>query len=105
MNLGGIKVGSAEIERVLKSLSQVDEAAAVAIPPEGGGPGQLIIFACVPEDADLGALRKEMQRVIRAKLNPLFKIHDLKRLDSLPRTASGKIMRRVLRSRYTSTEK
>lgn len=103
MNLGGIKVGSAEIERVLKGIPQVNETAAVAVPPLGGGPAQLVIFASLLEDVDLTQLHKEMQRLIRSQLNPLFKIHDLQRMDVLPRTASGKVMRRVLRSHYAAS--
>jgi acetyl-CoA synthetase len=41
-----------------------------------------------------------MQRAIAARLNPLFKIHDVVPVDALPRTASNKVMRRVLRDTY-----
>jgi acetyl-CoA synthetase len=41
-----------------------------------------------------------MQNAMRRDLNPLFKIHDLVLTDALPRTASNKVMRRVLRDRY-----
>lgn len=47
-----------------------------------------------------GNLRGELQGRVSNGLNPLFKIHDLVRVDSLPRTASNKIMRRELRARY-----
>ncbi|MDJ0840177.1 MAG: AMP-binding protein [Acidobacteriota bacterium] len=100
MNLGGIKVSSAEIERVLEEVSDIDEAAAVAVPPPEGGPGQLIVFVVMLLDRDEASLRAELQEAIRFKLNPLFKIHDIVVQDVLPRTASGKVMRRVLRSRY-----
>ena len=45
-------------------------------------------------------IRAEMQAAIRQHLNPLFKIHDLVIVDSLPRTASNKLMRRTLRTRF-----
>src|SRR5581483_1571057 len=45
MNLGGIKVGCAEIERALLGIDGVQETAAVAIAPPGGGPSRLVIFA------------------------------------------------------------
>jgi acetyl-CoA synthetase len=41
-----------------------------------------------------------MQQAIRKQLNPLFKIHDVVVVDSLVRTASNKVMRRVLRAQY-----
>jgi acetyl-CoA synthetase len=98
MNLGGIKVSSAEIERVLNRLPGVLETAAVAVPPPGGGPSLLWIFA-VPQNpwTDHDVLLAAMRQAIREHLNPLFKIEHLVLLDSLPRTASNKVMRRMLR--------
>jgi len=100
MNLGGIKTSSAEIERVLEEISDIDEAAAIAVSPEGGGPSQLIVFAVMLVERDRDSLFAELREAIRVKLNPLFKIHEVVVLDALPRTASGKVMRRVLRRRY-----
>ncbi len=101
MNLGGIKVSSAEIERVLQSVPHVTETAAVAVSP-GGGPSQLIIYAVCSPSQTLGRedLLAAMQQTIKRDLNPLFKIHDLVLVDTLPRTASNKVMRRVLRDQY-----
>ena len=45
MNLGGIKVGAAEIERVVGGLGGTDEVAAIAIAPSGGGPSSSLTFA------------------------------------------------------------
>jgi acetyl-CoA synthetase len=100
MNLGGIKVSSAEVERAVNAVPGVRETAAVAVPPPGGGPGRLVIFAVSDIDPppDPGVLREEMQRRIRDELNPLFKIHRLAMMDALPRTASNKVMRRLLRA-------
>ena len=101
MNLGGIKVSSAEIERVLCAVPGVDETAAVAVAP-GGGPSWLVIYAvCASRsETDRAELAEAMQNRIKADLNPLFKIHDLVLVEQLPRTASNKIMRRELRERY-----
>ena len=41
-----------------------------------------------------------MQQVVRDELNPLFKIHQVLAVEALPRTASNKVMRRVLREMY-----
>ncbi len=99
MNLGGIKTSSAEIERVLNDLEQIQECAAIAVSPEKGGPSLLVIYA-ITQAPDLENLKGICQRQIKDKLNPLFKIHDLRFTDKLPRTASNKIMRRVLRDEY-----
>ena len=97
MNLGGIKVSSAEIERTVAVVENVVETAAIAVPPAGGGPSQLVIYAvCDGGEVDARA----MQKAISKNLNPLFKIHDVVVVDALPRTASNKVMRRVLRDRY-----
>ncbi|HEY2344168.1 MAG TPA: AMP-binding protein [Chthoniobacteraceae bacterium] len=101
MNLGGIKVSSAEIERALQSVPNVLETAAIAVSPNDG-PSLLVIYAvCVePERAQIEDLLEAMQSAIKRDLNPLFKIHDLLLISALPRTASNKVMRRKLRSRY-----
>ena len=97
MNLGGIKVSSAEIEEVLNAVSGIREVAAIAVPPPDGGPSQLVIYAVLLPGADGDSLVTSLQAALREHLNPLFRIHDLIVVDALPRTASNKIMRRVLR--------
>jgi acetyl-CoA synthetase len=97
MNLGGIKVSSAEIERVLAGVPGVRETAAVAIPPAGGGPDRLVIYAVLEDPGS--DVRAVMQQAIREQLNPLFRIHEVVPVGSLPRTASNKVMRRELRAR------
>lgn len=105
MNLGGIKVSSLELERVLEHHPAVFEAAAVAVQPDGEGAERLVVFTVPSADADLGDLRRELSALLAAELNPLFKIHDLAVVDSLPRTASNKLMRRELRRQYSSHER
>ena len=105
MNLSGIKVSSAEIEQVLNTVSGVHETAAVAVPPKDGGPSRLIIHVVLLPGAcpDKTSLRDHLRASIREQLNPLFKIHDVVIRDSLPRTASNKIMRRLLRDESIDT--
>lgn len=98
MNLGGIKVSSAEIERVVSPVEGVVEVAAVASTPKAGGPSQLVLFVVLSTpEMDLDRIRTGMQQRIRNELNPLFKIAELRPIDSLPRTASNKVMRRQIR--------
>ncbi|WP_038169189.1 AMP-binding protein [Verrucomicrobium sp. BvORR106] len=103
MNLSGIKVSSAEIERTLQSVAGVTETAAIAVAP-GGGPDHLVIYVVGSGvlEADKTALQAAMQERIKHGLNPLFKIHDVVPIEALPRTASNKVMRRVLRDLYLS---
>jgi len=101
MNLGGIKVSAAEIEQILNTVAGIQETAAIAVPPPEGGPDQLVVYAVVaPEPRDTAALQKKLQAAIAQRLNPLFKIQAVVILPSLPRTASNKVMRRVLRDQY-----
>jgi acetyl-CoA synthetase len=100
MNLGGVKVSSRELEVVLDHHPAVYEAAAVGVPPAGGGADRLVVFAVLKDDVPADDLRAELQREISEHLNPLFRIHDLVVVDSLPRTASNKLMRRELRGAY-----
>ena len=100
MNLGGIKVSSVQIEAVVNKLDFVIESAAVAVPPKDGGPSALVVFVVASESIDEASAKQEVSKVIKTDLNPLFKVKDLKIVESLPRTASNKIMRRKLRSMY-----
>ncbi len=102
MNLNGIKVSSAEIEEVLNTVSGIREVAAIAVSPPDGGPSQLVIYAVLLPGVDTGSLHASLQSAIREHLNPLFRIHDVVVVDALPRTASNKIMRRILRDEQSS---
>ncbi len=105
MNLGGIKVSSAEIERVLNSIDGISETAAIAVSPEDEGPSTLVVYAVLLEGSnpDMEGLKDSLQQAVRQNLNPLFKIHDVVLVDSLPRTASNKVMRRQLRVDHKSS--
>ena len=101
MNHGGIKVSSIQIEEVINQLEFIKESAAIAISPENGGPSQLVIYAIVlPGNLSNEEQLKQTKLIIRQRLNPLFKVEKLIAIDLLPRTASGKVMRRKLRDLY-----
>jgi acetyl-CoA synthetase len=105
MNLGGIKVSSVEIERVCNTLSIVKETAAIAV--TASGPCKLVVYVVlhdastnVPSESDL---KTKLQQAIKRGLNPLFGIYAVVITDALPRTASNKIMRRLLRDNYIAS--
>ena len=100
MNLSGIKVSSAEIEEILNVVDEIQETAAVAISPKDGGPSQLVIYtvlAALGSEPTKQELHAALQAELSEHLNPLFRIHDVVIVDALPRTASNKVMRRLLR--------
>ena len=99
MNLGGVKISSAEIERVLAGVDNIIETAAIAVSPLQG-PSRLVIYAATQHTLDKDEIKEKMQMRINQYLNPLFKIHDVVFLNELPKTPSNKIMRRTLRKLY-----
>ncbi|XP_038679662.1 probable acyl-activating enzyme 17, peroxisomal isoform X2 [Tripterygium wilfordii] len=109
MNLGGIKVSSIEIERVCNTVdNSVLETAAIGVPPPEGGPEQLVI-AVVFKDSDkptpdMNQLRISFNSAVQKKINPLFKVSHIVTLPSLPRTATNKVMRRVLRQKFAQLD-
>ena len=101
MNLSGIKVSSAEIEEVLNIVDGIQETAAVAVSSEDGGPSRLVIYTVLIALESGRPTKQEvhdrLQVALSQHLNPLFRIHDVVIVEALPRTASNKVMRRLLR--------
>ena len=102
MNLSGIKVSSVEIEEILNAVSEIQETAAVAVSSKDGGPSQLVIYTVLTA-SESEPTKQEIHDALQAELsqhlNPLFRIRDVVIVDALPRTASNKVMRRLLRDR------
>ncbi len=99
MNLGGIKTSAVEIERIVNIQPGIAESAAVAVSSHGG-PCALILYVVLEKNIEKDELMKMLQRAISCTLNPLFKIQDIICVNELPKTASNKIMRRLLRDGY-----
>ncbi|XP_023529559.1 probable acyl-activating enzyme 17, peroxisomal [Cucurbita pepo subsp. pepo] len=107
MNLGGIKVSSVEIERICNSVDEsILETAAIGVPPHGGGPEQLTIAIVFKNQngstPDLNKLKLCFNSSLQKNLNPLFKVHRVVPYPSLPRTATNKVMRRILRQQLAA---
>lgn len=109
MNLGGIKVSSVEIERICNAVdNNILETAAVGVPPQGGGPERLVIAVVFKDSSesatDLNKLRTAFNSALQNKLNPFFKVSHIVPITSLPRTATNKVMRRVLRQQFAQID-
>ncbi|MHC4885649.1 MAG: AMP-binding protein [Planctomycetota bacterium] len=102
MNLKGIKLSAAELERAFNTVLGVQETAAIAVPPVEGGPAELVVYLVPTEGTivELMAMKKALHAAIRDTHSSLCKITDLVTVPCLPRTASNKVMRRVLRDQY-----
>lgn len=103
MNLGGIKISSAELERALNRTPGVRETAAVAV--SAGGPEELVVFVVLDQPRDPENLRQEFNDRLKSDLNPLFRAREVHILESLPRTASNKVLRRELRARIQNSRR
>jgi acetyl-CoA synthetase len=99
MNIGGIKISSVEIERVCNLVHGVKDTAAIAVSGFNGGPSSLVVYV-VLANAVIKNLKEQLRHSIKMNLNPLFGVSDVVTIAELPRTASNKVMRRVLRDDY-----
>ncbi|KAK1435215.1 hypothetical protein QVD17_00976 [Tagetes erecta] len=100
MNLGGIKTSSIEIERVCEQADvSIMETAAVSCQPATGGPELLAIFVVLKKgfNTEPDKLKMIFSKAIQRNLNPLFKVSFVRIAPEFPRTASNKLLRRVLR--------
>lgn len=97
INVSGHRMGTAEVESALVAHAKVAEAAVVGMPHDVKGQG---IYAYVTlnagEEGDV-ALRKELIQWVRREIGPIATPDALQFTPSLPKTRSGKIMRRILR--------
>ena len=101
LNVAGHRLGTMEIESALVAHAKVAEAAVVSKPHEIKGES---VFAYVvlnvprPEGAAAKSLIEELRNWVGEQLSPIAKPDDIRLTDNLPKTRSGKIMRRLLRS-------
>jgi acetyl-CoA synthetase len=97
VNVSGHRIGTAEVESALVSNLKVAEAAVVAMPHEIKGQG-LYAYVILKEGIEGGeALAKELNLHVRKEIGPIACPDVIQFTDGLPKTRSGKIMRRILR--------
>ena len=97
INVSGHRMGTAEVESALVLHSTVSEAAVVGCPHEIKGQG---IYAYVTLNAGTegtDALKKELVGLVRKEIGPIASPDVIQFAPGLPKTRSGKIMRRILR--------
>jgi acetyl-CoA synthetase len=97
INVSGHRIGTAEVESALVAHKQVAEAAVVGFPHDIKGQG---IYAYVTLKAGAEpneALRKELVQVVRKEIGAIASPDVIQWAPGLPKTRSGKIMRRILR--------
>ncbi len=97
INVSGHRLGTAEIESALVEHPAVAEAAVVGFPHDIKGQGIYAFVTPVDGIAPTDALAAELQAHVAAALSPIAKPDIIQFADALPKTRSGKIMRRILR--------
>jgi acetyl-CoA synthetase len=101
LNVAGHRLGTMEIESALVANPKVAEAAVVGRPDDLTGEAVVafvVLKQARPEGAEAHALIKELQDWVAKEIGPIAKPKDIRFGENLPKTRSGKIMRRLLRS-------
>ena len=97
LNVSGHRMGTAEIESALVSHADVAEAAVVGYPHDIKGQGIYAYVTLMGGASPSDELKLELQKWVRKEIGPIAKPDLLQWAPGLPKTRSGKIMRRILR--------
>ena len=97
INVSGHRLGTAEIESALVGHPAVAEAAVVGYPHQIKGQGIYAYVTLKADEAPSDALRADLVKHVRAEIGPFAAPEAIQWAPGLPKTRSGKIMRRILR--------
>ncbi|EPY00696.1 acetate--CoA ligase [Magnetospirillum fulvum] len=97
INVSGHRMGTAEVESALVAHPKVAEAAVVGYPHEIKGQGIYAYVTLVADEEPTEELRKELVNWVRKEIGPIASPDLIQWSPGLPKTRSGKIMRRILR--------
>jgi acetyl-CoA synthetase len=99
LNVAGHRLGTMEIESALVAHPQIAEAAVVGRPHEIKGEAVFAYVVCRgARPTEVAALTQELRRWVAEQLSPIAQPDEIRFSDALPKTRSGKIMRRLLRA-------
>ncbi len=97
LNVSGHRMGTAEVESALVAHPKVAEAAVVGYPHDIKGQGIYAYVTLMGGESPSDNLRKELELWVRKEIGPIAKPDLIQWAPGLPKTRSGKIMRRILR--------
>ncbi|MGB5465012.1 MAG: acetate--CoA ligase [Sedimenticolaceae bacterium] len=97
LNVSGHRLGTAEIESALVLHDKVAEAAVVGYPHEMTGQGIYAYVTLMAGEQGSDELKTELVKLVRTEIGPIAKVNLIQWAPGLPKTRSGKIMRRILR--------
>jgi acetyl-CoA synthetase len=101
IKISGHRLGSAEAEEIFDEHPAVAEAAVIGVPDELRGQVMKAFIILKKGTAASDGLKEQLIAHLKDKLGPIAVVKDIEFVDSLPKTRSGKIMRRVLRAKET----
>ncbi len=102
LNVSGHRMGTAEIESALVAHPKISEAAVVGVPHEIKGQGIYAYITLNAGEEPSAELHKEVKAWVRKEIGPIATPDILHWAEALPKTRSGKIMRRILRKIATN---
>lgn len=102
LNVSGHRLGTAEIEAALGLHEKVAEAAVVGYPHDLTGQGIYAYVTLMDGEVGTDELKAELVKLVRSEIGPIAKVNLIQWSDGLPKTRSGKIMRRILRKIATN---
>jgi acetyl-CoA synthetase len=102
INVSGHRMSTAEIEHAVISHNKISDAASISIPDELTGEAIVVFF--VSNDDDYVNLESEIMEHISKKIGKIAKPKKIFQLSDLPKTRTGKIMRRLLKAKLMGTE-
>jgi acetyl-CoA synthetase len=97
LNVSGHRMGTAEVESALVAHPKVSEAAVVGYPHDIKGQGIYCYVTLMSGETPNEALSKELRDWVRSEIGPIASPDKIQFAPGLPKTRSGKIMRRILR--------
>ena len=97
LNVSGHRLGTAEIESALVLHPKVAESAVVGYPHELTGQGIYAYVTLMAGEQGTDELKAELVKLVRNEIGPIAKVNLIQWAPGLPKTRSGKIMRRILR--------
>jgi acetyl-CoA synthetase len=97
LNVSGHRLGTAEIESALVLHKSISEAAVVGYAHDIKGQGIYAYVSVMNNICPTDALKAELVKLVRREIGPIATVDKIQFADKLPKTRSGKIMRRILR--------
>lgn len=97
INVSGHRIGTAEVESAINIHPDIVESAVVGFPHEIKGQGIYAYVISTKSHDDLELLRNEIIAIVNKQIGPIAKPDKIQVVPGLPKTRSGKIMRRILR--------